>query len=280
MLAAEPVPDSVTLIQPSAGWRFLDLPELWAYHEVIAYLVWRDLKVRYRQTMLGVLWVVIQPLAAMAVFSLFLGKLVGVPSDGVPYPLFVLAGLVPWTFFSRGLATGASSLLSNEDLVKKVYFPRLAIPIATVLSGLADLGLGLLLLLAATLFYGIAPSIWGLLWLPAFVLLAAVGALGGSLILAAANVRYRDVVHITPFLVQLLMFLTPVMYPSSLLTEPWRTLYSLNPAVGLVEGARWCLLGVAAPWPMLLISALCAAALFVGGVFVFRRAERTFADLI
>jgi lipopolysaccharide transport system permease protein len=270
-----------TRITPPVGWAPLDLRELWTYRELLYFLVWRDVKVRYKQTGLGVAWAVLQPLLTMVVFSLFFGKLAGVPSDGIPYPVFTLAALVPWTFFSYGLTQSANSVVADQQLVTKVYFPRLAIPAATVLSGAVDFALAFAVLLGFMVYYGIAPMPNALWALPPLLLLALVTALGAGLWLAALNVQYRDVRYIVPFLTQLWLFATPIAYPSSLLAEPWRTAYGINPMVGVVEGFRWALLGTdTAPGPIIAVSAIAALLLLVGGMFYFRRMEDSFADVI
>jgi lipopolysaccharide transport system permease protein len=270
----------VTVIRPSSGWRALNLRELWAYRELLYFLVWRDIKVRYKQTALGASWAVIQPFFTMVVFSLFFGRLAGVPSDDLPYPIFSFAALVPWTFFASGLTLSANSLVGSQQLIKKVYFPRLAIPVATVLSGLVDFAIAFIVLLAMMWFYGIVPGV-AILWTAPLLLLALVTCLGVGLWLSALNVQYRDVRHAIPFLTQLWLFATPIAYPSSLLDEPWRTLYAINPMVGVVEGFRWALLGAdTAPGPMILVSSAAAIAILVGGALYFRRLERTFADVV
>jgi lipopolysaccharide transport system permease protein len=257
------------------------LRELWAYRELLYFLVWRDVKVRYKQTGLGVAWAVLQPLLTMVVFSLFFGRLAGVPSDGVPYPVFSLAALVPWTFFSYGLTQSANSVVADQQLITKVYFPRLAIPAATVLSGLVDFVLAFALLLGIMLYYDVAPTPNALWALPPLLLLALVTALGAGLWLSALNVQYRDVRYMVPFLAQLWLFATPIAYPSSLLEEPWRTAYGINPMAGVVEGFRWALLGTdTAPGPIIAASTLAAFLLLIGGVFYFRRVEDSFADVI
>lgn len=272
--------EPVTWIRPSQGWSPPDLGELWRYRELVYFLIWRDVKVRYKQTALGAAWAVLQPVATMGVFSLFFGKLAQMPSDGVPYPLFSLGALVPWTFFSQGLIQSANSLVGSRNLVTKVYFPRLAIPLAAVLAGAVDFVLAFGMLLGLMLYYGAAPTAQ-VVWLPLFLLLAFVTALGVGLWLAAWNVRYRDVRYIVPFLAQLWLFATPIAYPSSLLSEPWRTVYGINPMAGVVEGFRWALLGTGrAPGGMVLVSAAVAVALLASGLFVFRRMERTFADVV
>jgi len=237
-------------------------------------------KVRYKQTALGVGWAIIQPVFTMIVFSVFFGRLGKIPSDGIPYPIFSFAALVPWTFFAQGLGQASNSLVGSANLIKKVYFPRLAIPIASVSSGIIDFSIAFIMLLGMMLYYGILPTL-NVIWLPCLLLLTLVTSLGVSLWLSALNVQFRDVRHVLPFLTQLWFFATPIAYPSSLLSEPWRTLYSLNPMVGVVEGFRWALLGTeTAPGPMLIVSSLTALALLVGGAFYFRRLEKTFADVI
>ena len=235
-------PLQTVVIQPSRGWLSLGLKEIWSYRELLYFLIWRDVKVRYKQTALGAAWAIIQPFFTMVVFSLFFGRLAKIPSDGIPYPIFSFAALVPWTFFANGLGQSANSLVGNANLIKKIYFPRLAVPIATILSGVIDFALAFVVLLAMMLYYGIMPTI-NVIWLPLLLLLALVTSLGVGLWLSALNVQFRDVRYVVPFLTQIWMFGTPIAYPSSLLAEPWRTLYALNPMVGVVEGFRWALLG-------------------------------------
>lgn len=271
---------SAVHIRPARGLASLGLRELWQYRELSYFLVWRDVKVRYAQTALGISWAVVQPLLTMVVFTLFFGRLSGMPSDGVPYPIFAFAALVPWTFFSNGLVQAANSLVLNQNLIKKVYFPRLAIPTTAVVSGGVDLAVAMVVLVLMMFWYGIGPSA-RVVWLPLLLLLAFVASLGAGLWLAALNVRYRDVRVVTPFLVQLWLLATPIAYPSSLLREPWRTLNGLNPMAGVVEGVRWALLGTPAfPGPTLLVSTVTSFVVLVGGVLWFRSMERTFADRI
>jgi len=271
---------TVLRIEPSAGRVTPGLRELWLYRELLYFLVWRDVKVRYKQTALGAAWAILQPLLTMVVFSLFFGRLAGVPSDGVPYPLFSFAALVPWTFFATGLTQSSNSLVTGANLIKKVYFPRLVIPVAAVLAGVVDFVLAFLVLLAMMLFMGRLPT-FACVLLPLFLLLAFVTCLGVSLWLSAINVKYRDVRHIAPFLVQLWMFATPIAYPSSLLHEPWRSLFGLNPMVGVVEGFRWALLGTRTmPGPMVAVSSLVALVLLASGLYYFRRLESAFADVV
>lgn len=267
-------------VRPPEGRVQLNLRELWEYRELVYFLAWRDINVRYKQTLLGAGWAILQPLMAMLVFSLFFGRLAGMPSDGLPYPLFAYAALVPWTFFAYALDQSANSLVTNSQIVTKVYFPRAVVPIASVLSGLLDFALAFLVLLGMMAFYGIAPTP-NLLWLPAFLLLALTTALGVGLWLSALNVMYRDVRYTVPFLIQIWLFATPVVYPSSLLSESWRTVYGINPMVGVVEGFRWALLGVeVAPTGPVLVSAAAAIMLLTGGLFYFRRVENIFADVM
>jgi lipopolysaccharide transport system permease protein len=267
-------------ITPSAGWVSLKLHELWEYRELLYFLVWRDIKVRYKQTTLGVAWAIIQPFLTMVVFSVFFGRLAKIPSDGVPYPVFSYAALVPWTFFAHGLTHASNSLVGSANLIKKIYFPRLAVPISSVTSGIVDFVLAFTVLLGMMLYYGIVPTI-NVLWLPALLLLALLTSLGVGLWLSAMNVQFRDVRYVVPFLTQFWLFATPIAYPSSLLPEPWRTLYGLNPMVGVVEGFRWALLGTnTAPGPIIIVSVLITLALLLGGAFYFRRLERTFADIV
>jgi lipopolysaccharide transport system permease protein len=269
-----------TLLTPARGWVSLKLGELWEYRELLYFFIWRDVKVRYKQTVLGVAWAVLQPFFTMVVFSLFFGGLAKVPSDGVPYPIFSYTGLLPWTFFAHGVTQSANSVVTNANLINKVYFPRMAIPIAAVLSGLADLLPAFVVLVGMMFYYGIVPSAQ-IIWLPAFVLLAAIAALGVGIGLAAINVHFRDVRHTVPFLVQSWLFLTPIAYPSSLLPEQWKTLYALNPMVGVVEGFRWALLATEpAPGPILWVSAAAAIVLLIATALYFRRLERTFADVV
>jgi len=270
----------VTIVKPSKGWVSLKLGELHEYRELIYFLTWRDIKVRYKQTVLGAAWAIIQPFFTMVVFSLFFGKLAKVPSDGIPYPIFAYAALVPWTFFANGLSQSSNSLVGNANLIKKVYFPRLVVPVSSVISGLVDFVLAFIVLVGMMLVYGIFPTI-NIVWLPCLLLLTLVSALGVGLWLSAMNVQFRDVRYTVPFLTQFWLFATPIAYPSSLLSEPWRTLYGINPMVGVVEGFRWALLGAdTAPGPIIVVSALVALALLVGGAFYFRRMEKTFADVV
>jgi lipopolysaccharide transport system permease protein len=267
-------------IEPSRGWSALRMKELWVYRELLYFLTWRDIKVRYKQTALGVAWAVIQPFMTMVVFSLFFGRLGKIPSDGMPYPVFNFVALLPWTFFSQALTTASNSLVINANMITKVYFPRLVVPISAVLSGLVDFAISFVILLGMLVFYRIAPTS-SVVLLPVFLLLALVTALGVGLWLSALNVQYRDVRYLIPFLTQFWLFATPVAYGSNLLNslgEPWRTLYGLNPMVGVVEGFRGAILGTQPPSGMLALSVVVAVVLLVSGLFYFRRREKSFAD--
>jgi lipopolysaccharide transport system permease protein len=283
--AAAPAAE-VVRIRPGSGWRALDLRELWRYRELLWFLALRDVKLRYKQTALGVAWAVIQPLFSMAVFSLFFGKLAGIPSDGVPYPLFALCGLLPWQLFSYALTQSSNSVVAEQRLITKVYFPRLIVPVSSVLSGLVDFAIAFVLLMGMMGCYAVAGDFraavgWGLLAVPLFALFALATALAVGLWLAALNVQYRDFRYTIPFLTQFWMFASPVAYPSDLVPGPWRPLYGLNPMAGVIEGFRWALLGKADPsWPLVAVSACVVAGLLAGGVFYFRRLERTFADVV
>jgi lipopolysaccharide transport system permease protein len=269
-----------TVIEPSKSWVAINLQELWQYRELLYFLSWRDVKVRYKQTLLGAAWAIVQPFLTMVVFSIFFGKLANMPSDGVPYPVFAFAALVPWTFFANGLTQSSNSLVQDANLIQKVYFPRLVVPISTVISGAVDFVFAFLVLVGLMLFYGIVPTS-NVIYLPLLLILAFGTALGAGLWLCAMNVQFRDVRYIVPFLTQVWLFATPIAYPSSLLSEPWRTVYGFNPMAGVVEGFRWALLGTqTAPGSIILVSALAALAVLVSGAFYFRRMEKTFADII
>ena len=275
-----PVAGPTLRIEPQRGWASLQLRELWEYRELLYFLIWRDVKVRYKQTVLGAAWAILQPFFTMVVFSVFFGLLAKMPSEGVPYPVFSYAALVPWTFFATGLSQASNSLVNNSNLISKVYFPRLVVPIASVLGGMVDFVLAFVVLLGMMLYYGIMPTA-SVVWLPLFLLLALVTSLGVGLWLSTINVQYRDVRHTVPFLTQLWLFATPIVYPSSLVPEPYRALYAINPMCGVVEGFRWVLLGTnTAPGSMIAVSALAAVALLVGGAYYLRRMEKVFADVI
>lgn len=267
-------------IQPTKGWTSLRLKEVWDYRELAGIFIWRDLKVRYKQTIVGALWAVIQPFLTMVIFSIFFGRLARVPSDNIPYPIFSYAALVPWTFFANSINLASNSLVGNADMIKKIYFPRLTMPVAAVLGGLVDFAFAFVILLVMMLYYGYIPTI-NILFFPLFLLLAMITALGISLWFSAMNVQYRDVRYMIPFITQAWLFATPVAYPSSMLSEPWRTLYGLNPMVGVIEGFRWALLGTeTAPGPMILVSFFVALIILVSGLYYFRRVEKIFADVI
>jgi len=276
-----PAAGTITIIQPSRSWVSLRLRELWAYRELLYFLIWRDVKVRYKQTALGAAWAIIQPVFTMVVFTIFFGNLGGLRNDlPIAYPIFAYTALVPWNFFSNGLSLSSNSLVGSANLIKKVYFPRLVVPISTVLSGVVDFALAFAVLLGMMLYFGVAPTI-NIIWLPAFLVLALITALGAGLWLAALNVEFRDVRYVVPFLTQIWLFASPVAYASTLVSAQWRTLYGLNPMVGVVEGFRWALLGLDMPsLPMLLVSTLAAIVLLVSGAFYFRRMEKSFADVV
>jgi lipopolysaccharide transport system permease protein len=268
------------VIEPPSGWVGLGARELWAYRELLLFLAWRDISVRYKQTILGGAWAIIQPLAAMLIFSVFFGSLIKVPSDGLPYPIFSYAALLPWQYFATAMIAASQSLIDNQNLLSKVYFPRLIIPFASVLPAALDFAIAFIVLLGLMLYYGIALTA-NVLWLPLFLLLALATALGVGLWISAINVQYRDFRYIVPFLVQMWLFASPVTYPASIVPEGWRTLYSLNPMVGVIEGFRWALLGVGTPpGPPMLVSAVATLVLLVSGAFYFRRMERIFADVV
>src|ERR1043166_213726 len=270
----------VLILRPSRGFLRLNLRDVWEYRELLYFLVWRDVKVRYKQTVLGAAWAILQPVMTMLVFSVFFGRLAKVPSDGIPYPVFAFTALLPWQLFAYALSESSNSLVSNQNLITKVYFPRLVIPIAAVLAGLVDFAIAFVVLLGLMLYYGIVPTA-AVALLPLFMLLAVTTALAIGLWLSALNVKFRDVRYTIPFLTQFWMFATPVAYPSSLVPEPWRALYGLNPMAGVVEGFRWALLGKAqGPGPLLAVSVAAVVVLLVGGLMYFRRTESTFADVV
>jgi lipopolysaccharide transport system permease protein len=270
----------VVVIEPRVGWIPVNFRELLQYRELVFFLAWRDVKVRYRQTVLGALWAILQPVITMLVFTTFFGRLGKIPSDGVPYPIFAYAALVPWALFATGLSQASNSLVNNANLLRKVYFPRLVMPAASVLAGLVDFTLAFMVLAVMLFFYGFTPST-AVLWIPALILLTVATSLGAGLWLSAFNVRFRDVRYVIPFLVEIWLLATPIAYPSSLLPDRWRAIYALNPMVGVVEGFRWALLGTGtAPGPMVLISSGAAVLMVVTGVFVFRRMERNLADVV
>lgn len=271
---------NVMRLKPSTGLVPIRVRELWEYRELFFFLIWRDIKVRYKQTALGVSWAILQPFLTMVVFSIFFGKLGKIPSDGIPYPIFSFAALVPWTLFANGLTQSSTSLVGSSNLIKKVYFPRLIIPVASVLAGVVDFILAFGVLLLMMLYFGIMPT-GNIIWLPLFLFMTVAASLAVSLWLAALNVEYRDVKYTIPFLTQFWLFATPIAYSSTLLSEPWRTVYGLNPMVGVVEGFRWALLGTdTQPGFMAAVSLVVAILLLISGAYYFRRMEKTFADRI
>jgi lipopolysaccharide transport system permease protein len=285
MSSQEPLHDTyfghehVTVIRPSTGWRSLDFKELWAYRELLWVLTERDIKVRYKQTVLGVAWAVIQPFMLMVIFSLLFGRLARMPSDGLPYPVFAFAALVPWTFFANSLANSSASLVGSAHLISKVYFPRLIIPLASIGSWLIDFFIAVLILLGMMAWYGVGFS-WNLLAAPLVALAILLTALGVGTLLSALTVAYRDFRYVIPFVLQFWMFATPIVYPASLVPEQWRWIIHLNPMAGLVEGFRSAFLGRPFDLPALAISSAVAVVLFVAGVAYFEKVERRFADLV
>jgi len=280
--SAEPAanPTAAILIEPPRRWEALELREIWRYRELLYFLAWRDVKVRYKQTAIGASWAILQPLVTMVVFSVIFGSLIQVPSGGVPYPIFSYAALLPWTFFAGALTRSGNSLVYDANLVSKVYFPRMILPFAAVLSLLVDFAIAFIILLGMMLFYGIIPGA-AVITLPFFLLLAFMTSLGIGLWLSALNVKYRDIAYIIPFLAQFWLFVTPVAYPSTIIPEHWRFLYSLNPMVAVVEGFRWALLGQQnVQGEFIFLSTMVVVTLFIGGLFYFRRVEAEFADVV
>jgi lipopolysaccharide transport system permease protein len=270
----------ITVIRARRGRGLVDWSEFWAYRELVYFLTWRDVKVRYKQTALGAAWAVLQPLLTMVVFSIFFGRLAGVPSGGVPYSVFAFAALVPWTYFANAVTQASNSLVQQEEMLTKVYFPRVIVPMAAVLAGLVDVTIAFTVLVGMMLVYGIVPTA-AVLFLPLLVVFAAVTAFAVGLWLSALNVRYRDVRYTLPFIVQVWLFASPVAYPTSLVPEAWRPIYALNPMVGVIDGFRWALLGdVPAPGPGFWVSVFVVVALLGGGLAYFRRMERSFADAV
>ena len=275
---------AVTVIQPSRGWLSLQLDRVWHYRELLYFLVWREIKVRYKQTVLGILWIILQPVVSMIIYSVLFGSLLNAPSGDVPYPIFAYAGLLPWNYFSQSLTRASASLVGNSHLITKVYFPRLIIPISAVSAGVIDFLVAFSVLLVLMAIYGIAPS-WRLALLPLLLLLALLTALGFSLWLSALNVRYRDVQYLVPFMVQMWMYLTPVVYATTLIPEQFRWLMALNPMTGVVEGFRWALLGpglgeAQASTPLFAGAFAVTILVLLSGAIYFRRTERTFADIV
>jgi lipopolysaccharide transport system permease protein len=282
---ASPVPveraaPALVRIEPARGWLDLRLGEVWAYRELLYFFVWRDVKVRYKQTVIGVAWVVLQPLLTMGVFTLFFGRLAKLPSDGLAYPVFYFCSLVPWNYFATALQSCTAVVVDNQRVITKVYFPRLVLPISAVVSGLVDFAIGFVVLGVVLALYGIRPGL-AAMWLPVLLLLAVLTALGVGLWMSALNALYRDVKYVVPFLVQFWMFASPVAYPSSLVPERWRWLYGLNPMAGVIDGFRWALTGHGQPpGPLLLASSGMVVAVVLGGLFFFQRMEGAIADRV
>jgi lipopolysaccharide transport system permease protein len=287
MSGAAAIPEStglakppVTRITPPGVWWVVPLGELWNYRELLYFFVWRDIKIRYKQTAIGAAWAVLQPFLTMLIFSLFFGRLAHIPSQGLPYPIFYYSALLPWMYFASALQSATNTIVENQRLITKVYFPRLALPLSAVLSGLVDWGISFLMFIAMMIYYRIHPSA-AALWLPLFLLLAVLTALGVGLWLSALNAIYRDVRYVLPFLVQFWMFASPVAYPSSLVPEKWRWLYGLNPMAGVIEGFRWSLAGHGEPPSRLIfVSAGVVLAVVVSGVAYFQKMETTVADVV
>jgi lipopolysaccharide transport system permease protein len=274
------MPPPTFVIQPPGRLDSLDIAALWEYRELLYFLVWRDVKVRYKQSLIGAGWAIIQPVMTMAIFTVVFGNFAKIPSDGMPYAVFAYAALLPWTYFSSALSRSGTGLVSNANLITKVYFPRLIIPLASVIAPAVDFLFAFLVLLGLMAWFGIAPT-WGILALPLFFLLAMITALAVGLWLSPLNARYRDVGHTIPFLIQFWMFASPVVYPVSLIPESWRLIYSLNPMVGVIEGFRWALLGKAnTDFSSILVSIAVVLVLLAGGIVFFKRMERTLADVI
>jgi lipopolysaccharide transport system permease protein len=272
--------DDILILKPTHGWGSLNLGEMWKYRELTYFLIWRDIKVRYKQTVLGASWAILQPFLSMVVFSIFFGGFLNVPSEGVPYPIFSYAALLPWGVFSKALNDAGRSLVANRSMITKIYFPRMVIPLSSVLSGLVDFSIAFVVLLGLMWYFRIAPTsnIWTL---PFFLVLALMTALGVGLWLSALNVLYRDIGYIIPFLTQFWFYITPIVYPASEVPEQLRYIYALNPMVGVVEGFRWALLNTSTPpGPMVAVSTVISVVILISGMFYFRRMERTFADMV
>jgi len=270
---------TVVRIRPGKGWASLQLADLWEYRELLYFLTWRDIKVRYKQTVLGVAWAIIQPLLTMLLFTLFFGRLAALPSDGIPYPIFAYAGLLPWTFFSNAVTNSGNSLVGSSNLITKVYFPRMIIPGAAVLAGLLDFAIAFVVLIALMFYYHV-PLTPNLFVLPLLLALTSLLALGFGMWMSALNVKYRDIRYALPFLIQLWMFASPIIYPASLMPEKWRWVLWINPLTGIIEGYRSALLGRAFDWPSITISTIITAAVLIYSAYSFKRMERTFADVV
>ena len=270
----------IIYLRPSKGWMAVDFKELWRYRELILFLTWRDIKVRYKQAVLGIAWAILQPLLTMLIFTVIFGILLKTPSQGLPYPLFALSALLPWQLFATALQRSSISLVGNANLITKIYFPRLAIPLSSVLAALVDFGVSMIVLIAVMIYYQYWPG-WNILWLPPLILLALMTALSVGLWLSALNVQYRDIQHMVPFIVQVWMYASPIVYPIDIIPEGiWRWLYGLNPMVGVIQGYRWALLSGDPPDITMFISVGVVVILLVSGLYYFRRMEKTFADIV
>lgn len=276
---AENTPLPTLIIRPPRKWVPVDIKELWAYRELITAFTLRDVKLRYKQTGLGIAWAVLQPLLTMVIFTVFFGGLAKIPSDGVPYPLFVLAALLPWTLFAEGLTRSTTSMVTNSNIMTKVYFPRLIMPLSSIISPLVDFAVSFIILIAMMVYYGFLPTV-NIVFLPVFLLLALATALGVGLWLSALNVKYRDFQYTVPFMIQIWMFASPVVYAASLVPESMRVWYGLNPMAGVIEGFRWALLGTGAPSAMVLVSVGMVIVILISGMFYFRRMEQYYADIV
>jgi len=270
----------ITYLKPSKGWMSIDFKELWRFRELIYFLTWRDIKVRYKQAVLGIAWALLQPVLTVLIFTVVFGILLQTPSQGLPYPLFAISALLPWQLFANALQRSSISLVANANLITKIYFPRLSIPLSAVLAALVDFGVSFIVLIVMMIIYQYMPG-WNILWLPAIILFALLTALAVGLWLSALNVQYRDVQHMLPFIIQVWMYASPIVYPIDIIPEGiWRVLYGLNPMVGVIQSYRWALLGGDQPDLTMLISFLVVIFLLVGGFYYFRRLEKTFADIV
>lgn len=270
----------VTYLRPSKGWLSIDIPELWRYRELVLFLTWRDIKVRYKQAVLGIAWAVLQPLLTVLIFTVVFGVLLSTPSSDLPYPLFAFSALLPWQLFASALQRSSVSLVGNANLITKIYFPRLAIPLSSVFAALVDFGVSFLVLIGMMIFYQYWPG-WNIFWLIPILIMVIFTALSVGLWLSAFNVQYRDVQHMVPFIIQVWMYASPIVYPIDIIPEGiWRLLYGLNPMVGIIQGFRWALLGAEQPDLTMLISIVVVIILLVSGLFYFRRMEKTFADIV
>jgi len=279
-VVAQDTRQPTVVIVPEKGWMPIDLRELWAFRDLLFFMSWRDISVRYKQTILGVAWAIIQPFFSMVVFSLFFGRLAKVPSDGIPYPIFSYAAVLPWGYFSAALGGAANSLVGSSTLISKTYFPRMTIPLAAVITPLFDFVIAFLFLIVLMIFYRITPT-WNVIWLPFLLLLSVITALGVGLWLSAMNVQYRDIKYAIGFLLQLWMFASPVVYSTTLVPTQWRIIYGLNPMAGVISGFRWALLGTnTGPDYMMFVSVMVALLILISGAFYFRRMEKNFADMI